>query len=148
MSKQKALQQDKAYSLHPIAKTFLYIAGFIVLVRCELWISLSVLIIAALVLFPAILIKKAKYFLRKDNLETITKQLQHWYEDNVNAKPNKQKTTITCCCTCHKSSKKNAVVNKGVIPPILSAEIFKEETFDEIWQDCSNNPKQEIELDN
>lgn len=91
MSKQKASQQDKAYSLHLIAKTFLYIAGFIVLVRCDLWISLSVLIIAALMLFPAILIKKAKYFLRKENLEVITKQLQHWYEQNVNAKPSQKK---------------------------------------------------------
>lgn len=148
MLKEKASQQDKAYSPHPIAKTFLYIAGFIVLVRCDLWISLSVLIIAALVLFPAILIKKAKHFLRKDNLETITKQLQHWYEQNVNAKPDQQKATITCCCTCQKSSKKDLIVNKELISPTLPADIFKEETFDEIWQHCSNKSEQEINLHN
>lgn len=155
MSKEKAVQQDASamYALHPIAKTFLYITGFIILVRCDLWISLCVLIIATLMLFPMVLLKKLKDCLSKQNLATLNLQLQRWYQQHVVGQSDNKAVTVkkplvaTRCQHKHVHPQTNTTtpaVTTDFTPILPVLNEVKDESFADIWKDY---PVIEIALD-
>lgn len=133
-------EKSEGYS---IAKIFLYIVGFIILVQSEMWICIVVLMAVGFYLLQMGLFKKLRGIMGQSNLPqlittaySLAKQKQK--QSAVNQVPNDQHhAEVHKVQEIQKTKKRHAVVyiDTDVVMPFD----FEEDSFEDIWKDCPDS---------
>lgn len=72
-----------------IARVFLFIVGFNIVVRSDMWVSLCILVMVCIQLFPLLWVKKIRGYFSEENRRVIADKvkavMRRWYAKRGNA---------------------------------------------------------------
>ena len=131
-------KNDTTQAKTSVAKVFLYFAGFSIIMRCNIWVSIVVLTVTGVYLLKAGSLQKALGYARPFVEGLMAKGIglvKQWYKEDALQKKTSSKKPINVRVRKNRFDVKSGWDAWDDIPePPASG--FNENRFDEIWRNC------------
>jgi uncharacterized MAPEG superfamily protein len=141
MSEEKKVR-ERATNWRLIARVFLFIAGFNVVIRSDMWVSLCILMVVCIQLLPLLWVKKIRAYFSEKNCRVIAEKvkgvIRRWHAASVNTKAS-ENTPSSCVNIMvepvtghHQEDQHSSCADKAALPN----DICDDARFEDVWRDC------------
>lgn len=134
---------ERATNWSLVARVFLYIVGFNVVLRSDMWVSLCILMVACIQLLPLLWAKKIRAYFSEENCRVIAEKvkgvIRRWHAAGVNAKAaqnapsSRVNIMVEPMASHHQADESPSFDVKAKAAP---DDIFDDARFEDVWRDC------------